>query len=579
MVLFPWPRRVGKVLLGSVPGVAALTCLAVVHLAHAAGNGSPAAGANVPTSVYAPVQIGVAATLGGPLLPYVSQSSAVRLLDQQQFGTLLQLTPTLSVGPELVQKWWYQKNGTQLWMQLNPHAVWSNGTRVTAQDVALTVDFLASRYYNTTLQGHSGYRVLPIVGARAEMGGRASTVSGFHVVNAGEFYFQLNAVDPAALTNDFQGLMPLPSSLLDKVPMAKWLSTSFATDPRIGTGPYLLTSHTPAGALLSTNPGFVLGRPGIPRLEIKSVSSVAAPGLFRAGQLDVMGSLSPQVANALKGMPRVGVEFFPGNHYRFLGWNDQTAPGSNVLFRQAVMYAINRQAMISAVLHGAGVPENGPLPPVSVWYDNALNGVYPYSPQKARSLLLKAGFHIGQGAWLVQKNGSPLSPTIAYAEGDPYGARTARMIVADLRAISINASAVQLPVRTMVQDLVTHAPSLQGYLMGWDLANDPNPSNVWLSSAPFNQQTMNWTSQSDPNVALSNQLIAQQASVQALNPSYRAGVLRKWQQLISARVPVDFLFDADRAGAVSSRVQGVVWSPAGYPVDPWLWSLRPQSGA
>lgn len=404
VVVSPWPRRIGKALLGGVPGVAALTCLTAVHLAHAAGNSVPArvSAANVASSVYAPVQIGVESTLGGPLFPYVSQSSAVRLLDQQQFGTLLQLTPTLSVGPELVQKWWYNKSGTQLWMQLNPRAVWSNGTPVTAQDVALTVDFLASPYYNTTLQGQSGYRVLPIVGARAELSGRASTVSGVHIVNPGEFYFQLTAVDPAALINDFQGLTPLPSALLGKLPMTKWLSTPFAAYPRIGTGPYLLTEHTPAGAMLAMNPRFVLGRPGIPRLAIKSVSSVAAPGLFHAGQLDVMGSLSPQLANALKGMPAVGVVFFPGNHYRFLGWNDQAAPGSNVLFRQAMMYAINRQAIIATVLHGAGVPENGPLPPVSVWYDNALNSAYPYNPQEARSLLLKAGFHIGPGAWLVQ---------------------------------------------------------------------------------------------------------------------------------------------------------------------------------
>ncbi len=577
VVFSSWQSRTGIVLFGGVLGAAVLVCVAGAHGAYAANASGPAKAQNatsVVSSVYAPVQIGVQSTMGGPLFPLVSQSPAVRWLDGLQFGTLLQLTPTLSVAPELAQKWWYEKNGTQLWMQLNPHAVWSNGAPVTAQDVGLCVNFLASPYYNTTLQGSQGFRVLPIVGSRTEMSGRASSVSGFHIVNSEEFYFQLHAVDPSALINDFQGITPLPSALLGHIPMTQWLSTPFAANPQIGTGPYLLTGHTASNAKLSANPRFVLGVPSIPRMAVKSVSNVAAPGLFRAGQVDVMGNLSSQLANALKGMPGATVTFFPGNHYRFLGWNDQVAPGSSALFRQAVMYAINRQAIISKVLHGAGVVENGPLPPVSVWYDNALNSAYPYNPQEARNLLIKAGFYIGPGAWLVQKNGSALTPTIAYAQGDPYGAQVAQMIVGDLRAVAIDAKAVQLPVRTLIQDLSSHTSSPQGFLLGWDLGNDPNPSSLWLSSAPFNQQTINWTSQNDPNVAQSDQLITEQASLQALNPQYRASVLMKWQQLISTRVPADFLFDADRAGVVSSRIQGVVWSPGGSPIDPWLWSLH-----
>ena len=520
------------------------------------------------------VTIGESTGFSGAFLPYLSTSASTNLVVGQQFGSLLRLRRNLAVAPELVSKWWYGDNGQRLYMQLNKNAEWSDGTPITSADVGLAVNFLASPVYNNQLQGTQGYRVLPIVGSRAVMAGQAQTVSGFHAVNQSEFYFQLRAPDPSALVRDFAGLMPLPSVILGSLSYASWPTSSYAQNPGVGSGPFLISASEGAQVDLRANRKFILGIPKLRSLIVRVATSAVLPGLLQSGEIDLYSGVSPGLAKQAGHMHGYRVMSVPGNGYTFLGWKDNRPGYASAAFRQAVEYAINRKALISSVFGGQAALENGPLPPDSMWYNTALSSAYPYQPQTARNLLINAGFHIGPKLWIVQPNGNPLGASIAYAQGDPYGKQEATVIARDLRAIAIDASVgPALSPRQMITDLESNSPAIQGYIMGWQLGVDPNPTDLWSANALFNQDTSDWTNTADPAVATNNSLLAQQDSASADNTATRQQILNQWQELISQQLPENFLVDPFLLGVQSTHLHGVVWSGAQGPIDSWNWYL------
>lgn len=533
--------------------------------------------AQASTSTSNVISVGMPEPFGQSNLPYLSHSTSTRSVLRDQFATLLRLGTNLAPKPYLVSKWWYTDGGTRLYMTLSPHAIWSNGQPITSADVQLTVNYLASPTYNSALQGDEGYRVLPIVGSQSAMSGASSAVSGFHAVNNQEFYFQLRNPNASALINDFAGLMPLPASVLSSVPFSAWSQNGFFTQPTVGSGPFLLTNWSSGEAVMRANARFVLGVPKSSGLAVRIVPQSAVLGFLSSGQLNLYDGLPLADVGALaKGGGQSSayrIASYPGNHYTFLGWTDNVAPFQNVAFRRAVEYAINRLAVIQAAVGGYGMIENGPIPPDSSWYDTALNGTYPYNPQTARNTLIAAGFNIGGNAWLAQPNGKPIQLTIAYAENDPYGQKAAQVIAQDLQAVAIDAKAQAFSVQQIVDSLTNHTGLFQGFVMGWHLGPDPSPANLWKSTATFNAETFDWTQSTDPNVMQSDQLIARQDDANSEAPSHRQTLLNQWQQLINARMPINFLYDQDRLAAVNSHLHGVKWSGVRGAIDPWLWYL------
>ena len=72
----------------------------------------------------------------------------------------------------------------------------------------------------------------------------------------------------------------------------------------------------------------------------------------------------------------------------------QEGPGRDRRVRQALNYALDVDEIIAEVKHGAAKPLNGYLTPHHFGY-NPETPVYPYDPDKARSLLAQAGYSEG----------------------------------------------------------------------------------------------------------------------------------------------------------------------------------------
>ena len=85
----------------------------------------------------------------------------------------------------------------------------------------------------------------------------------------------------------------------------------------------------------------------------------------------------------------------PGfSFYAFL-MNINAPPFDNVLVRQALNYALNRQEIVDSAFYGQAVTVTVPYPPNSWVYADDLTTYYSYNPEKAKELLAQAGYPDG----------------------------------------------------------------------------------------------------------------------------------------------------------------------------------------
>src|SRR5499426_2504046 len=203
------------------------------------------------------------------------------------------------------------------------------------------------------------------------------------------------------------------------------------TDNRpIGTGPFKFTSWERSGQfVVRRNENYWGQAPTIDEVVYKSIQEDAARiAALEAGQADVISNVPPHEVARLKANPRLRVQAVQGLRPIFLVLSPAYKPLDNVKVRRAITHAIDRDRIIKLVLEGNAYPLRGLLGPQVFGYDPEARA-YPYDPEKAKQLLVEAGF----------SNGFEIdyySPTGRY----PKDREVAQVIVEQLSKVGIKAN-------------------------------------------------------------------------------------------------------------------------------------------
>lgn len=100
----------------------------------------------------------------------------------------------------------------------------------------------------------------------------------------------------------------------------------------------------------------------------------------------------------------------PSSNIRHISVNMEVEPFTNKLVRQALMYAIDRDALLALVYEGNATPHYGVMHPISEFYIEA--DTPEYNPEKAKSLLAEAGYPNGFKTTIYSSTGT-VQKTIA----------------------------------------------------------------------------------------------------------------------------------------------------------------------
>ena len=231
-----------------------------------------------------------------------------------------------------------------------------------------------------------------IAGANAYAAHQASHISGI-VANdkTGTIAFHLVKPDGAFLDD-----MAIPFAFAVPAGMPY---KDISTDPqwRVATGPYMVKTYTPKQQIvLVRNPNFHQWTAASPKGHVNEVDITIGTTPEQAvnetidGQLDwYMEAVPPDRFTALRAQYPKQTFLFPRNNVTYFSMNTRKPPFDKLAVRQAVNYAIDRNALVK-IFGGQGIPSETVLPPGfgSSYQEHHL---YPHDLAKAKQLIQQAG--------------------------------------------------------------------------------------------------------------------------------------------------------------------------------------------
>ena len=385
---------------GKVTAIATMTLLVSAAGGFAAG---PAAyGTSLPSVKTEILRIG----LNGVALPDPAKATVVGNWAAIQFSLayapIFHLGPNGTIAPALATSWHYVNTGATgrnkvFEFTLRSDARFSDGTYVTAQDVVGWLQHFTQ--------------------AGAVWGGIFGTHPSFTALSATQVRIAMNTSNP-----------DLPLEMSDE-----GLNAGFVVGPKAlahstllasgtdGAGPYMMVpSQTVPGDHYTYVPNpYYYDKSAVrfTQVDVKVINNPASMlEAMEAGQLDfALGdastALSAESANFKVVESALGVRYFALNTI-----HDVVPALRDVRVRQAINYAIDRQAIAYALFGKFGIPISS-FNPADVNF--GMNNYYPFDPAKARSLLAAAGYKDGftingyvQGAYLGNL-GQPLMEAVA----------------------------------------------------------------------------------------------------------------------------------------------------------------------
>jgi ABC-type transport system substrate-binding protein len=190
----------------------------------------------------------------------------------------------------------------------------------------------------------------------------------------------------------------------------KELGPKIATNP-VGTGPYEFVEYVPGQhVLMEVNPHYWGPQPKSNRLKIRFIPENGTRlAALESGEVMMVTNVPPDSIKRLEGNPQLEMRTSVTNRIMFVTLRTDRPPWTDKRARQALNYAIDKEAITQGILGGLAPIAKAPLPPAVFGSHTGLQP-YPYDPPRAKKLLAAAGasgatFNLGvpNGRYLLDR--------------------------------------------------------------------------------------------------------------------------------------------------------------------------------
>ncbi|MBB2183369.1 ABC transporter substrate-binding protein [Lachnospiraceae bacterium MD1] len=356
---------------------------------------------------------------------------------------------------------------------IDEKANWSDGQPVTAEDVAFTVLRLASPKLANASMALYAFEGIGDDGFVEE---GATEIPGVKVIDNKTVEFTTKY--PMALTT-FQNtygryILTLPKHILKDVPEDQLASYEWFSAPTVVSGPYRITAYDLQHFVsYEANDKYFKGQPKIDKLNIKIVTSAQLLTSLQSGEIDFIQQTTGNVLQEdyanIEALTNITVNYGAPVTNQSVFFNTNSV--SDVRIRQAILYGIDRQSLLTGFLNGKGEIVDGFLSSASPFYASELTPI-SYDPEKAKELVQQA-----------EADGWDSSRTLNFYvnSGDTTFTQAADYIAAKLLEVGIKIQVTTVDLST----LMTKAGSKDFDLLAVQYTYapvDPYPDINWLLS-------------------------------------------------------------------------------------------------
>jgi peptide/nickel transport system substrate-binding protein len=323
-------------------------------------------------------------------------------------------------------------------------------------------------------------------------------------------------------------------------------AAEFYTAP-VGTGPFKWDTWQ-KGQYLKLTKNTNYWQAGKPYLN--SVTWTVVPDAntrklqLQGGQIDIDQQPDWSSFSSLKSTPGLTTYAFPSTQMDYMEFNEKVKPFDDIHVRQAISYAIDRTALVKAVLYGNGSPANSSLAPGVPFYDKNAAG-YTYDLKKAKAELAKSSVPNG------------FTTTLLIKSGDANQGAVSQIVQSELAKIGITLNIQQLDPTSNKKARIAS---------NFDMA-----SATWTMDIPDPDEWMSYALDSGNTGSLAHAMGYNDPAIVALNkqaqaevdPAKRAADYSKLQKMQNDDASIVTLYYSPYAYASTDKVQGFNVTPLG----------------
>lgn len=509
------------------------------------------------------------------LNPIISSDNASSTVIGRMFHGLITLEEfSGAIVGDLAESWTVSEDGLVYTFTLKDNVTWTDGTPVTAHDVAFTMDAINTD--EVASPRRSAYDL----------------VESWEATGDFELVLTLSDVDCTVLAGIGTGV--LPAHVFEGDPL-NIVDSDFNLNPTVTNGPFKFNSWTPDEVtILDANEDYFEGRPFVDQWLYQVYADQSAEfAALLAGEITYTNA-PPQFVSRIdaeiaSGAPFVTTKYF-ANSYNFVGynlanpanpqngWDDLDGDGvytdgepplpqdphpvlSDNEVRRAIAYSIDYTGIINKVAFGQGGPIVANVKPAIAWAYNTDLVPYEQDLELAAQILDDAGWVDSDGDGIRDKDGQPLAFELLTNAGNEVRENIGVLLKDVLDGIGFDITFTATEFGTVVQRLL--GQEYDAVIIGFG-GGAPEPDDSSQFSYKNDEVGAGFNFVSYYNETVENNL-SDGKSVPGCAEADRAPFYLSNQEEIQADLPYSFLY----VGLVTIAVQDH-W----VGIEPNAWNTR-----
>jgi peptide/nickel transport system substrate-binding protein len=319
------------------------------------------------------------------------------------------------------------------------------------------------------------------------------------------------------------------------------------------TGPFQFTKLVPDERVEATRfEGYWGKKPAVQSITLRFIVNDATRLLaMRSGEIDGTFQVPQDQIDQWKRVPGTTIELAPELRTGYISFDVASDPWSDIHVRRALAYALDKPAVVKAILRGYGAPAPV-MPPPEQWGDllpqakvarlYASFPSYPFSIAKAKAELAKSRFPDG------------FTATLPYPDSRQTLGKVALALSQNLKSLNITLNVKQLTTDDWFNTLYTHPKPIGIQIISWGV-DYPDPADAlhfiydskYATANAFN--TSNYASPAmDKLLAIQQNSVNRRVRADAIANALKLGArdvpyLPIWYQQIAMALKSKYTYD------------------------------------
>jgi len=471
--------------------------------------------------------------------------------------------------PMIAKEWQWSEDSSYIKFTLRDDIFWSDGTKLTSNDVVYSYDMFSDPDVQSRLIGTFSFLYL-------DKDGQIDIEKTFTVISTTEF--EIHFAKNAAVKLVDISIPIIQEDIFSNVRRNE-LSKNNLSFESVSCGAYKLKKWDKNQTIIleADSNSFLFSPHQITEIVFKIIPDYTSRILqLKKGDIDLAELIKVDDLEDLKNENNLSVINNAGREYDYIGWNnidpDSFAAGEikpNKLFgsrnvRKALTMAINRKEILDEYLLDQGELASSPFSPIFKSDYNKAITPYTFDPSEAKKLLALDGWKDEDKNGVLEKGDIEFKFKMYYPVGNPLREYACVVVKNNLQSIGIDVSTEKMELGTFIDNLYDR--KLNSWMAGWGI---PIP----LELKPY------WYS--DPNIGMLNFACYENPEIDKIldeldtkiKDERRNELVKEFQKIIHEDEPVTFLYWTPNIVAYNKRIKNINVTPYGVMTHCWEWTL------